>query len=166
MRTLPKILSILGVFVLSLSCQRDDICPAATDTTLPLTVSFFDYSTPDNPKPPVNLSIKATSVDTIYDKVFNSAEIKIPLRTDIDVTTYVFRLNTPASNDTIDNSNRDTIVFSYGRKEVYINRACSYKVEFTGLTAHLVTANDDNLWIKRIKVNNENDTIPHISVFH
>ena len=155
----------MGLIALCMGCQRDDICPATTNTTLPVTVSFFDNTNPDNPKPPVNLTIKAVSVDTIFERIFNSAEIKLPLRTDADITSYVLRLNTP-TGDASDTSNRDTIVFSYGRKEIYINRACSYKVEFTGLTARLLTAHDDNRWIKRIKVNDENDTIPQISVYH
>ncbi|UJH91459.1 hypothetical protein LZ575_01435 [Antarcticibacterium sp. 1MA-6-2] len=57
-----KILALAGLFLLmplAQSCQRDDICPAATPVTPLLKIAFFDAEELDVPKPPVNLRVKA-----------------------------------------------------------------------------------------------------------
>lgn len=155
---------------LNFGCQRDDICPASTQTTPLLNISFFDSLERDIPKPPVNLRVKATDFDTIILDRVNVAEISIPLRTDINATEYEFILNaTDDEDDDDDISNIDIINFTYTSEEIYINRACSFKVNYLNLNATLRAANDDNTWINSITVeerNIENETTTHIIIYH
>lgn len=168
------LLGVLGLslWIVSLSCQRDDICPETTQITPMLRISFFDSEETDNPKPPVNLRIRAVEFDTvIYDRV-NVTEISIPLRTDMDITTYEFILNAPAppvegEEEPEDNSNTDAINFIYSREEVYINRACSFKVNYRDLRTTL--GEGDARWISSIIVeedNIEDETDTHIFIYH
>lgn len=165
---------VLVCFLLQLNsgCQRDDICPASTQTTPLLNISFFDALERDIPKPPVNLRVKAADFDSIFLNRVNVAEISIPLRTDVNATEYEFILNAPATNDDGEDdniSNTDIINFIYTPEEIYINRACSFKVNYLNLNATLRTANDDDTWIRSITVeeqNIENETTTHIFIYH
>lgn len=175
-----KITSIsLGCFFLCLlpflkSCQRDDICPEATSVTPMLNIGFFDIEEIDLPKPPVNLRIQAEDYDTIYANRINESVISLPLRTDRDITNYEFTINAPVIPDEGEeevpgeNTNMDVISFTYTREQVYINRACSYKVNYLDLRADLLE--DENHWINNIliseeNITNETDTI-HIHIRH
>lgn len=161
---------------LQTGCQRDDICPASTSTTPLLTVSFFDATERDIPKPPTNLRVKAADFDSIYLDRVNLAEISIPLRTNVNATEYEFILNaqtapTNGENIPADNSNTDIINFTYIPEQVYINRACSFKVNFLELAANLRT--DSNNWIRTIEVitvpdeeDPANETVSQIFIYH
>lgn len=165
---------IFGLFALLLlnpGCQRDDICPESTLTTPLLKISFFDFEDPTIPKPPINLSIKAESVEENFLTRVNASEISIPLRTDVDVTTYEFILNDRASGDTTSVAgNKDVLAFSYAREQEYINRACSFKVTYLNLTEELeqeLPATEN--WIKNITVVQptiNDETTTNISIFH
>lgn len=154
------------LLLVSSGCQKDDICPAAVETTPLLTVSFFDINDTDIPKPPVNLRVIAEGVeDPLYERT-NISEISIPLRTDADVTEYNFILNAPATPEGAA-GNSDKVIFSYGRNEVYINRACSFKVDYIDLRATVLP--DENRWIRSIVVdeeNLENETNSRIIIYH
>ncbi len=162
----------LGLFLLvNLSCQRDDICSESTLTTPLLKISFFDFDDQEVPKSPINLSVKAESLDSNFLTRVNASEISIPLRTDVDLTTYEFILNARAASDTTSaEGNKDVIAFTYGRNQVYINRACSFKVTYVNLAANLETENPvANNWIKEITVVQstiEDETTTNISIFH
>lgn len=165
---------ILSCFLLQLNtgCQRDDICPESTQTTPLLNISFFDALETDIPKPPVNLTVRSIDFDTIILRRVNDVEISIPLRTDVNATEYEFILNAPATTDdgeVDDNSNTDVINFTYTPEEIYINRACSFKVNYLNLNARVRSEDDDNTWIRLISVeeeNIENETITHIIIYH
>jgi len=169
-------LKILGVGIIflaliNLSCQRDDICPEATALTPLLRISFFDIENPEISKPPTNLRVKAADFDSILLNRVNVSEIEIPLKTDVDFTEYEFILNAPATTeDSTANSNTDKIRFTYARNEIYINRACSFKVNYIDLKAFPQPNSEDSLrWIKNIVVeeeNIENETNTHIFIYH
>jgi len=170
-------LKILGVGLIFLalinfSCQRDDICPDSTPVTPLLRISFFDLENPEVPKPPTNLRVKAADMDSIFLNRVNVSEISIPLKTDVDFTEYEFILNAQVitEEDSVSNSNTDKIRFTYARNEIYINRACSYKVNYINLKASPQTLEEDtDRWIKNIVVeeeNIENETNTHIFIYH
>lgn len=169
-----KILGIGLIFLalINFSCQRDDICPDSTPITPLLRISFFDIENPEIPKPPTNLRVKAADMDSIFLNRVNVSEISIPLKTDVDFTEYEFILNAQAItvDDSLSNSNTDKIRFTYARNEIYINRACSYKVNYINLKASPQTlAEDTDRWIKNIVVeeeNIENETNTHIFIYH
>jgi hypothetical protein len=163
---------IIFLALVNFSCQRDDICPESTLITPLLRISFFDIENIEVPKPPTNLRIKAAGMDSIFLNRVNLSEISIPLKTDVDFTDYEFILNAPTVSeaDSVNNSNTDNIRFTYARDEIYINRACSYKVNYFDLKASAETsAEDPDKWIKNIVVeeeNIENETNTHISIYH
>ena len=165
-------IGILCLAMLSISCQRDDICPDSTPITPLLRISFFDFENPEIPKPPTNLRVKVADMDSILLNRINLSEIGIPLKTDVDFTDYEFILNAPVitEEDSTDNSNTDKIRFTYARNEIYINRACSFKVNYIDLKATpQLPAEDTDRWIKNIVVeeeNIENETNTHIFIYH
>ncbi len=169
-------LKILGVGIIFLallgfSCQRDDICPGATPLTPLLRISFFDFENPEVPKPPTNLRVKASDMDSILLNRVNLTEISIPLKTDVDFTEYEFILNAPITlQDSLGTSNTDKIRFTYARSEVYIDRACSFKVNFIDIRIASPSAEvDTSRWIKNIVVEEEiieNETNTHILIYH
>lgn len=170
-------IKILGVGILflaliNISCQRDDICPDSTPITPLLRISFFDFENPEIAKPPTNLRVKAADFDSILLNRINLSEISIPLKTDVDFTDYEFILNAPVITGEVseDNSNIDKIRFTYARNEIYVNRACSFKVNYIDLKAFPQPfAEDSDRWIKNIVVeeeNIENETNTHIFIYH
>ena len=167
-----KILGIGLIFLalINFSCQRDDICPDSTPITPLLRISFFDFENPEIPKPPTNLRVRAADMDSIFLNRVNLSEINIPLKTDVDFTEYEFILNAQTITDSVSNSNTDKILFTYARSEIYINRACSYKVNYIDLrVAPQPMEEDTDRWIKNIVVeeeNIENETNTHILIYH
>lgn len=162
---------IYALLFFSTGCQRDDICPATTQTTPLLLISFFDAEEPDIPKTAPNLRVRATGYDTLYINRQSLTEIAIPLRTDSDFTEYDLMINAPVNIDDegnqSSNANLDRIRFSYSREEQYVNRACSFRMIFTGLRARV--QEDENLWIDDITIeeeNIENETVTHIFIYH
>ncbi|GAA4327083.1 hypothetical protein GCM10023115_56930 [Pontixanthobacter gangjinensis] len=175
-------LFLLFVCVLALTgCQRDDICPATEDTTPLLIIRFYDIDETDEPKSPQNLGIRAEGFEeyvsirnennrdqTIVFERFTGDSLAIPLKTDADVTKFGFTLNNNlASQEPSALKNTDSITFSYGRNEEYINRACAFKVNYVGLKA-INEAGEDGSWIQDIQVettNVEDQNQAHVSIF-
>ncbi|WBL24488.1 DUF6452 family protein [Zunongwangia sp. HGR-M22] len=149
----------LMVFLLFAGCQRDDICPESTDITPMLVINFFDASSLE-PRPSVNLTIREVgreTIDTLYYRE-NRQSITIPLRTDRDSTKYEFVQNGLIFDENGDpgtelnennETNTDVITFNYSREEEYINRACSFKVNFLNVN-YLTEGGDDGRWISRM----------------
>lgn len=168
----PVLVLIVFLHLINLGCQRDDICPQSTSTTPMLNVSFFDTNDPEIPKPPVNLTVRAVFYDTIIQFRGNESSILLPLRLDAQATEYEFILNAPilpeeGEETPEDISNRDLITFSYTPEQIYLNRACGFKVNFLDLNAQL--EGEGNPWINTIIVeeeNIENETDTHIIIYH
>ncbi len=173
-----KLLRASGIFLLlvllvNLSCQKDDICAESTVITPLLKISFFDAEADNDtiPKPVANLTIRAEDGDGNFLISSNPSVISIPLRTDVDITTYEFILNESEEDDEdASDENIDVIDFTYARNREYINRACSFKVTYVDLDAKVQTeAPEIKNWIKRIVVEQptvEDETTTHISIFH
>ena len=167
-------IALLGIFAMLLvvmGCQKDDICPESTLTTPLLKISFYDNESPNDsiPKVPTNLSVLAEGGDGNYLTRVNSSEISIPLRTDVDATTYQFILNSAATTESTSTENIDEIAFTYARNQVYINRACSFRMSYVNLQATLEneTPSTQN-WIKKVTILNstiEDETTTHISIY-
>ncbi len=169
------VMSILGVFallLLSLGCQRDDICAESTLTTPLLRISFYDNESPNDsiPKVPTNLTVLAEGGNGNFLTRENTSEISIPLKTDADITTYQFILNDATATDSTSTGNTDVISFTYARNQVYINRACSFRMSYVNLQAKLQPESQENdNWIKDIIVKKstiEDETTTHISIYH
>ncbi len=154
------------MILISTGCQRDDICSAATQTTPMLLISFFDVEDPGTAKPATNLLVREIFYDTIIYNRVNASEIRIPLRVDSGTTEYDFILNAPAEEAT-DESNAARLTFSYDPDEIYVSRACGFKVNFRNLIVGFSPEN--SAWISSITVveeNIENETSAHVHIYH
>lgn len=172
---LPLLLLLVGVAVTFTGCQRDDICPEATPVTPLITIFFFDAEEPDLPKTVPSLRVRSVDFDTIVFPRENTNEITIPLRTDRDVTVYEFIRNAPiitedGEGEPGENTNSDIVEFIYSREENYVNRACSFIVNYIDIRP--IPREDDNPWITRINSiivegeNLENETDTYFAIYH
>jgi Family of unknown function (DUF6452) len=148
------------------SCEKDDICTEGTPTTPNLVIEFYDAANPENLKTVANLGVVASGFSTglSYNGV---SKIKVPLRTNQDITTLQFIQN--GSDTDTANDNSDILTFNYTRTDVFISRACGYKTVFQLLDNNpVLTDGDASLWISSLNVTqsniqNENET--HIKIY-
>ncbi len=165
-----KLLFIFTVLSIGLSsCERDDICPENTPTTPRLVVQFIDINNPEIQKDINELVIQ--SVDTENENFIeydNVSEIILPLKTNQNSTQFLMTINANSENES--DINTDELIFNYARRNVYINRACGYKVEFLDFqVTQIEESNEDLEWIKATAVqqpniDNENET--HLFIYH
>lgn len=153
------ILSALGLFS---GCQKDDICPGATETTPLLNIEFYNAETPDALKIVQNLMIIALeSTDTLLGPT-STTEVSIPLKTNQSFTEYRFITNSGTEDE-----NEDVVRFDYNPSPDYINRACGFKVNFLDLTLRRDMGEDswiqsDDVLIETI----ENEDTLHVTFTH
>lgn len=165
---MKKIFLIVVVFCFSLSgCERDDVCDPETSTTPMLVIEFFDAFLQTSPKIINNLAIVEIG-NTIGFSLTSGIKIKIPLKTQLDVTKLRFIKD--YSNPPNASTNDDVLEFNYTRKNEYISRACGFKTIFT-LSPGLPVLTDptaNGTWIQGIvvvqpNIINENET--HIKIY-
>lgn len=165
-----KFLLVCFLFA-AIGCQRDDICPESTQTTPLLIIRFYDSENPSELQAPQNLRVRSAGNDTSY--VYNrysQDSIAIPLRTDQDITEYIFTLNTPPDpqegEEPEEPGNSDNLTISYGREEEYLNRACAFRINYVGLNVDV--ENDNDNWIQDVQIeqaNVEDQNQAHVSIF-
>lgn len=163
-------LIILLILVSFLGCQRDDICPETVDTTPLLIIRFYENQDPFDLTAPQNLNVQAPGNDTSYVYYRNSTDsIAIPLRTDQDLSELIFTVNAPDTSATdAEPGISDTLRFSYGREQEYLNRACAFKVNYVGLNVEMTDGSSSDNWIDRIRIeqpNVEDENQAHVSIF-
>ncbi len=182
------VIPLLLISVISISCERDDICPDSTPTTPRLIIDFLDTNNEDNNKNVVNLLIIGTGNENTlsvfvendeinYNGTANLSTAYLPLKTDENTTQYSlikdFSINDAGTpDDTSDDfaeGNEDIITINYSRKEVYVSRACGYKTIFENVT--LTFEPDTDNWIKARQPLNDNqsiedETTAHFSISH
>lgn len=151
---------LLGVLLQS--CQRDDLCPASTQTTPRLVIDFQDFEDPGRLKAVADLVVIASGMeDTLLGPV-NTNSISLPLKTNQNTTDYLLIRNAGSPQENI-----DTIRFSYQADLEYLNRACGYKVNYSDMQAILL--NDQDTWIlsyNQFEDNIENEEETHFSFNH
>ena len=160
----------LGVIIflstILLSCERDDICAESTPTTPLLIIRFYDFDNPSEFKIPPNLGIAESDQESGL--LFNSDSIAIPLRTDIDQTSFRFVLNATGEADMEDISNEDLVNITYERTEDYVSKACGFRITYDTLDTSR-TPQPDGFWIQDLIIDNttvDNETTAHIRIFH
>jgi len=159
-----KIILLLITIASLNGCTRDDICSGETSTTPLLIIVFKDINNPLVGKEVPNLIIQADYADTV--EVFNGSDmdsIAIPLRTTDDSTRFLFN----SENDDGTVSNIDTLSFSYQRQDIYVNRACGFKTNYSDLESELSI--DTDIWVLNLEIENrtiEDETKAHITIFH
>jgi hypothetical protein len=165
MKKISLILLVLSVIFSS--CEKDDICDAATATTPKLIIEFYDIANPTVLKSVTNLAVKEVGSTAIL--VFNSvSKIQLPLKTNEDITKYSLILN---STD-VAIANEDFLQFNYTRQNIYVSRACGYKTIFTldATTPYIKTdtSTPNRYWIQNITVETSNITTEnetHIKIY-
>jgi len=168
---LPVIILILGVGILS-QCEKDDICSESTPTTPKMVINFYEFLNPSVPKSVNKIEIfDIENPDVVL--VFEAADqIQVPLRTDGDVSKYVFRLHYTNINQVL--TNEDVIEIKYTTEHIYVSRACGYKSNFSlleslpfELNPKVTDTAGDELWIKEYIVrqpNIENENETHLDI--
>ena len=165
------------IFVLvatQVSCERDDLCPASTQTTARLIIDAFDVSAQDESKSIVRLRVEG--VDDNGEGIgalegFNAqttSRLVLPLRTDSNVTTY--RLHLDYSEDEEGNpngGNQDIITVTYITEDVFISRACGFSTIYNNVQIEVnADGIDDDLWIRSIRTENDNQIVENEAEAH
>ncbi len=173
------ILLLIATFAFS-SCEKDDICDANTPTTPRLVISFYDINNASVLKNVNNLKVigdgmtegivfnESATGEAKY--LTNGSTISIPLKTDANTTKYSFILNSGNANPTL--TDIDEVTFNYTREDIFVSRACGFKVLFTfdpsNPLLHTSVPATKLKWMQYISIEksniaNENET--HIKVF-
>ena len=159
------IFSLLAL-VLFLACERDDICAESTPTTPQLVIQFFDADNISDSKP-INLDlIEVEREDTLF--FTGDTLIRIPLKTNTESTQFRFTKNRGIDATAEEPENEDIITFNYTTNEVYISRACGFKVTYDDLSL-INTNGPDGRWIEDITINSESildENTTHVSIYH
>lgn len=153
-------------FLLLMGCTKDDICSENTQTTPLLVVEFRDIIDRTTAKAVQDLQILVNNADSIVvAESVSDTLVRIPLNTEADISSFILTYNN--SNEALLNS--DYVSFNYDREEVYVNRACSFKMNYRNLLIVVDEEVDGENWILDTEVNiptveNENDA--HITIYH
>lgn len=173
------LLVIVLLMTLTISCERDDICPDTTPTTPSLIIRAYDLSNQENKKNVFDLVIQGVGSDKILPdfSVVTTDSIVLPLKTYEDSTQYILHSEfTYDDNDTPDDDtddilggNSDIITISYNTEEVFVSRACGYKTVFRNVV--ITIEPDADNWIKSKQSVNDNqsvedETAAHFKIFH
>lgn len=163
MKAFHKVWFLLFGLLLFTNCTRDDICSGEGNATPRLVIQFEDKDLANLPKQVNDLVVTHKETGQIV-WIGTANEIAIPLNTDEEYTSYEF------SYEANNNFYSDEIKFTYQREEVYINRACGFKMQFNGLDSELQqNPNPNENWISYITILNqnvENENKAHIAILH
>lgn len=163
---------ILFIAIALISCERDDICAATTQTTPRLIIEFYDATELEDLKNVPRLTVYGEGLFTdengvtteptetsdnivVYEDEFlfndNFSKIGLPLIVGLEgettTTRFVLEKDTNLRLDTTttETSNKDIIEISYVTQFIYVSRACGYKSIFTELSVTRVT--DSEPWL-------------------
>jgi len=172
---MKKILTTLVFLLLTISCEKDDICTTTNADTAHLVIRFYDYLNQDTPKEVTNLLIVGIDNTLSYGIESTRDSIAIPLRILENNTSYrlikdyaIDDNGTPSDPiDDIVTGNEDTIVLNYENEELFISKACGFKNIFNNVNFGFDSDADN--WILGSNVVNtkiENEDNAHIHIFH
>lgn len=163
-KNLKPVYVLITLFLLG--CTRDDICSEQTLTTPLLVIEFRDVNNRSEAKSVQDLQILINNSDSaIVVTSVSDTLVKIPLDTENNLSSFLFIAN--AGNDT--NRNIDAVTINYEREEVYVNRACSFKMNYNQLAIDVEDEPIEDLWILNSEIINPvvtNENEAHITIFH
>lgn len=154
----------MGIFVLALiliACERDDICATTTPTTPQLVIQFYDIENPSEAKSIVLAVNEVNNQDTLF--YSQDTILKVPLRTDADQTIFNFTKNPGGELE-----DTDVVTFNYDTKELYISRACGFRISYDNLST-IYTPGNDTRWIDDLQIESQTITdeeTTHINIYH
>lgn len=166
---MKKIYLLIAIAIAFSGCEKDDICDAATSTTPRIIIQFYDNVNTTELKNVSNLQVTGVGLATPL-TVFNGVStIKLPLKTDMDVTKYSLILNSTSTTGT---NNEDFLEFNYTSQSIFVSRACGFKSVFALNTTNGVlqtnAAAPDESWIQSITIETntiENEDETHIKIY-
>lgn len=154
--------SIFFIFLMLLSCEKDDICLEGTPATPRMIILFKDHENPQAKKQVTKLLIKGLGqVDSLT--IFSGDSIAIPLRNNYEFTQYEFTLNT--SSPTLS----DSLQINHRQFDIYINRACGYKSNFILENPFYYKFTNGDGWIKsieKIRDTLSDEKKSHLAIYH
>jgi hypothetical protein len=161
------ILLFIGILAVA-SCEKDDICVEG-DTPL-LVIEFYNINDTSALKTAPTLRGvgvgQNVTVSTVADRTALNT-ISIPLKTDVDVTSFIIISASASAEDGSETGNIDTVNFSYKRLEDFLSRGCGFVVNYDSLQANVSA--DTNNWIKDIEIIRSqviNSDSTHVKIFH
>ena len=168
---------VLLVFVIALtlsSCEKDDICDAATPTTPRVVINFYDFINPSVKKSVSNLRVIGEGMTNPLlftgSETTSSNTISLPLKTIGTTTTFRLTLNFGNSNPAL--VDEDIIKFDYATRQLFVSRACGYKTTYDlnrlNPFSHTDPIAENRKWIKLIEVeknNIDNENEEHIRIY-
>ena len=166
---MKKIATLLLLFVcIAFSCEKDDICPEDTPTTPSLIVEFRDFTLIDNTKSVTGLRIEdfVDSTHVLGDHSSTSeVQMILPLKTDALETKYkVYR--DYVDTDGVITGNPDVITITYETKEVYVSRACGYKIIFENVLLTITPETTSDNWMLFAAPENDNQSVINEDEIH
>ncbi len=165
---MKKLLFIVLIAFGFSSCEKDDIC--SDETTPKLILEFFNISDPTSNLNVTNLKVLSNYNDEDKELgTFNAvSKIGLPLLITEDTTTYKLILN--STNTLV--ANEDILQFNYARNEVFVSRACGFKMTYQlnspGGVVHTDGETLDQKWIKNIVIETNSITTAnetHIKIY-
>lgn len=161
------IVLFIGILAVA-SCEKDDICVEG-DTPL-LVIEFYNINDTSALKTVPTLRVvgvgQNVTVSTVADRTALNT-ISIPLKTDVDVTSFIILSASASAEDGSETGNIDTVNFSYKRLEDFLSRGCGFVVNYDSLQANVSA--DTNNWIKDIEIIRSqviNSDSTHVKIFH
>ncbi|KRP25960.1 DUF6452 family protein [Polaribacter sp.] len=149
---MKKILTILVLFCVITSCEKDDFC-TLNPITPKLVLRFYDNVNKTQLKNVNQLYVWAAGKDSIL--VNQSTDsISIPLNSIANETVYNFSKGNVVNQFTI----------QYTPQQIYVSRSCGFKVNFDE-----VSYISSNTWIADFEVTTitiKNQNAAHVQIFH
>ena len=136
-----KILFLL--LIITVGCEKDDICIEGSDTTNRITIGFIDYEN-KGPKSISLQSIRGIGLDSVIEGIVGN-NLKLPLIASSNKTQYVLEYNEIL----------DTVTIHHQSIHKYLNRSCGYISNFIVKSDTEISKNSG--WIKEVSI--ENDSI-------
>ena len=136
-----KILFLL--LIITVGCEKDDICIEGSDTTSRITIGFIDYEN----KAPKSISLKSIrgiGLDSVIEGIVGN-NLKLPLIASSNKTEYVLEYNEIL----------DTVTIHHQSIHKKLNRSWGYISNFIVKSDTEISKNSG--WIKEVSI--ENDSI-------
>ncbi|WP_100615904.1 DUF6452 family protein [Confluentibacter citreus] len=160
--------------VITISCERDDICPESTPTTPKLIIEFYDSANPENVKFVPLIRVQGINNDEVLEgyNAANVQKLELPLRIDTTATQYKLHRDYSINNngtpddpsDDFANGNEDIITIKYTTEQVFVSRACGYKTVFKNVS--LTIEDDTNKWILSRQSVTDNQSVEDETTAH
>ena len=165
--SIRSVFLILAI-VLSMSCERDDIC--IDEVTPKLIIRFYDFENPELFKDVANLKVNIEGVEEDYANETITTltdSISLPINVVGNQTRYILTLQ---ENEILgQEENADILEITYTQEDLFVSRPCGYKAVFNGV--EIEVEEDGENWIDDIVPQSDpldinNESAAHVKIYH